>query len=74
MALRIGQIKGFKTSMAKVKGFAQVIDFGNPEYISKIPKKETTRSCKPLVAECEFCKEKLGLLNDDVFVKSDKNL
>ena len=31
---------------------------------------ETIHSCKKFKPECDFCKEKLGLLNDDVFTKS----
>lgn len=58
----------------KLTGFVQNVDFGNPALIARLKKAhpETLRSCKPMKVDCEFCKEKLGLLNSDIFVKENK--
>ena len=74
MGLRLGEIKGFEFAAGKSTGFSNIINFVNPNIVTKIPKKETIRSCKPFKPECEFCKEKIGLLNDDVFIKTDKSV
>lgn len=74
MGLRLGEIRGFDILAAKYSGFSSIISLTNPKFDAKMPIKETIRSCKPFKPECEFCKEKIGLLNDDVFVKSDKNM
>lgn len=68
----IGQISGCQSTIARLSGFSDVMDFGNPAVIAKIKqaRKDTVYSCKPIKVKCEFCKEKLGLLNDDVFTKS----
>ena len=72
----IGKISGYKSGFARLSGFSDVMDFGNPAVIAKLKqaKKDTIYSCKPIKVECEFCKEKLGLLNDDVFVKRAEKL
>ncbi len=69
MSTRVGEVIG-----SRLTGFAQNIDFGNPALIAKLKKThpETLRSCKPLKVDCEFCKEKIGLLNSDIFVKENK--
>ena len=60
-----------KITPTKLSGFFTNIDFGNPARIAAIKKQipETIYSCKPLKVDCEFCKEKIGLLDNDVFVK-----
>lgn len=69
MGTKVGEIFG-----TRLTGFVQNIDFGNPALIAKIKKAypETVRSCKPLKVDCEFCKEKIGLLNSDIFTKQNK--
>lgn len=74
MGFGIGKINGANFKIGSMSGFSNIIDFGNPASIARAKKMkiETIRSCKPFKPECEFCKEKLGLLNDDVFTKSSK--
>ncbi len=76
MNLRLGKIGGIRIHIARQSGFDSIIDLENPALMSKIKKIscETIYSCKPLKVECEFCKEKIGLLEHDVFTKSSKNL
>ena len=71
----IGSIRGIKTSITKLRGFRDVLYHGDPVQIARAKqlKKDTLYSCKPLKVDCEFCQEKIGLLNDDVFTKSSKN-
>lgn len=73
MGLRLGEIRGFDILAAKSSGFSNTINFANPKFVENIPRRETILSCKPFKPECEFCKEKIGLLNDDVFIKSDNS-
>lgn len=65
------KITDTKYPISKLLGYFTNIDFGNPVRIAAIKKKspETVYSCKPLKVDCEFCKEKIGLLNNDIFVK-----
>lgn len=72
----IGQIKGLKSNVFKLGGFRDILYHGDPAKIARAKKykTDTEYSCKPLKVECEFCKEKIGLLNNDVFTKSSKNL
>ncbi len=72
----IGSVKGIKSNISKLSGFKDVLYHGDPAKIARAKqyKKDTVYSCKPLKVECEFCKEKIGLLNNDVFTKSSKNL
>lgn len=53
-----------------------VFHYGNPAFVKKVKevKTETFYGYKPLKPLCEFCKEKIGLLNDDVFVKQAEKL
>lgn len=53
-----------------------VFNYGNPAFIKKVKEAniETFYGYKPLKPLCEFCKEKIGLLNDDVFVKQAEKL
>lgn len=71
MGFRIGEVRGFKVSGSKIKGFSQVVDFGNPEKIAKIKQKypETIRSCKPLDLENDFENVDVNFLDKDVFEK-----
>ncbi len=71
----IGSIKGLKTNFSKLSGFTDVFYHGDSVKIARAKqvKKDTEWFCKPFKPECEFCKEKIGLLNDDVFIKSSKN-
>lgn len=65
------KIADAKYSISKLQGYIANIDFGNPVRIAAIKKRypETVYFCKPLKVDCEFCKEKIGLLNNDIFVK-----
>lgn len=53
-----------------------VLHYGNPDFIKQVKKvkTETFYGYKPLKPLCEFCKEKIGLLNDDVFIKQAEKL
>lgn len=72
----IGSIRGIKTGITKLQGFKDVVYYGDPVQIARANqiKKDTVYSCKPLKVDCEFCKEKIGLLNNDVFTKFSKRL
>lgn len=74
MGFGLGKINGFKFSGASLSGFSETFDrvVFSAEKI-KAMKTDTIRSCKPFRPECEFCKEKLNLLNDDVFTKTSKD-
>ncbi len=67
---KIGAVNGFKNHINRLTGFSEVIDFGNKETISRIvaQSKKTVATTTPMKVDCEFCKEKVGLLTD-VFQK-----
>lgn len=70
MFLRAGIVRGFKTNMSKLTGFETVSQFPSKELLSKVKQFETIRSCKEIKPQYEFCKEKIGLLNGDIFTKT----
>ncbi len=74
--MSIGSIKGFESNITKLSGFADVVYRQNSKAFANASKVKpvTVYSCKPLNVECDFCKEKIGLLKNDVFERSSKNL
>ncbi len=73
--MSIGSIRGLKSGITKLDGFSNVVYHTDSKKLAQAKqlKSETVYSCKPLKVECEFCKEKIGLLKNDVFEKSSKN-
>ena len=67
---KINAVTGFKNHINRLTGFSEVIDFGNKETISRIvaQSKKTITVNPTMKVDCEFCKEKIGLLTD-VFQK-----
>ncbi len=72
--MSIAKIQGLKISATHMSGFTNPSDILGLSFVHNLKSKnvETIRSCKPFKPECEFCKEKIGLLKDDVFTKSSK--
>lgn len=68
----IAKIQGLNISATRMSGFTNFFDLVNLSSMrnDKLKNFETIRSCKKFKPECDFCKEKLGLLNDNVFSKS----
>lgn len=73
--MSIGNIRGLKSGITKLDGFSNVVYYGDSAKLAKLKQLKTSTDyfCKPLKVECEFCKEKIGLLKNDVFEKSSKN-
>ena len=74
MNLGLGKINGFGVHSSSVLGLSEVFSKPTSKQVAQANKinPETISFYKPLKVECEFCKEKIGLLNDDVFTKSQK--
>ena len=70
----IAKIQGLNISATRMSGFTNFSDLVNLSSMRSAKSKnfETIRSCKKFKPQCGFCKEKLGLLNDDVFAKSQE--
>lgn len=68
------KVNGIEDYFTINSGIIEVFLRPDPKVVQKFKKvfPETIRSCKPFKPECEFCKEKIGLLNDDIFIKESK--
>lgn len=71
MSLRLGFVSGLNLKGTGISATTHVINTTCrcADVVKQIEKIRTTNFYKPLKVECEFCKEKIGLLNDDVFQK-----
>ena len=74
MNFGFGKINGFGFNLSANSKMAEVFTKPNNKFVSEVNKAfpETKLFCKPLKVECEFCKEKIGLLGKDVFTKENK--
>lgn len=74
MNFGFGKINGFSSAGFLISGAQQVFEKPSAKLVKNVNKSvsETPFFAKPFKPQCEFCKEKIGLLNDDVFVKESK--
>lgn len=74
MNLGISSMNKVMNNTVYTSTMIDVFKKADPKILEKAKKAfpETLRSCKPFKPECEFCKEKIGLLNNDVFTKESK--
>lgn len=72
MEFGIGKINLASTRIADVSGFRDVVKLENTPFIAsnRNAKRADDIAKRLLKLECEFCKEKVGLLNGDVFIKT----